>query len=91
MVWTLADLCPRQCGFNGSSQHCARSSRLGRSYDQANGPLSGPGNRLWRRTTQRTIMAMLALELGCSVQSAETFDWDSDVIETQAFAISLFG
>ena len=34
----------------------------------------------------RTIMTMLALELGCPVVPAETYGWDSDAIEAQAFA-----
>ncbi len=34
----------------------------------------------------RTVMEMLRLEFGCPVVPAESFGWDSDAIEAQAFA-----
>ena len=65
------------CGFTALS--AAKTIRdMGYPPDRV--VVCGGGRR------NRTIMTMLSLELGCPVVPAETYGWDSDAIEAQAFA-----
>lgn len=74
---SVADGAATLCAFTALSS--ARTiAQMGRHPDRV--IVCGGGRR------NRTIMTMLALELGCPVQPAEAFGWDSDAIEAQAFA-----
>jgi len=74
---SVADGAATLCAFTALS--AARTiGQMGRRPDRV--IVCGGGRR------NRTIMTMLALELGCPVQPAEAFGWDSDAIEAQAFA-----
>lgn len=74
---TTAEGAATLCGFTALS--AAKTIRdMGYLPDRV--IVCGGGRR------NRTIMTMLALELGCPVVPAETYGWDSDAIEAQAFA-----
>lgn len=74
---SVADGAATLCAYTALS--ASRTiAQMGRRPDRV--IVCGGGRR------NRTIMTMLALELGCPVQPAEAFGWDSDAIEAQAFA-----